>query len=157
MFYSLDCIWNLTLDFFQTNLWILIPNNIPSGVRYYTYLAKPHLHVASHSWQDTWGQKSFDSVWTLTHLHLKEMKQVWCSWDWSGIPERHKEGDSVVNFTLLHLLFFPDIIVRLIQALPMASLPALKHLCKELWKQIAFCSVCFFLYPFQRSANRNCN
>lgn len=96
MFYSLDCEWNLTLDFFQTNLWVLIPNNIPSGVHYYTWLAKPHPHAGFHSWQDTRGQKSFDTVWNLTHLHLKEMKQVWCSWDWSGILERHKEGYNTV-------------------------------------------------------------
>lgn len=51
---------------------------------------------------------------------------------------------------LLHLLFFPDTTVCLIQALPMANLSALKHLCKELWKQIDL-SLSFFFILFREA------
>lgn len=75
---------------------------------------------------------------------LKEIKHIWCSWDWSGILERHEEAYSTAN--IAHWYFsFPNTTVCLIQAPPMAKHSALKRFCKELWKQIDLSLPFFFI------------
>lgn len=126
-----------------------------------TYLQEPTITQVLLSLTPTWsfslqerclvtGEFGYCTEFNTTSL--EEIKPVWCSWDWSGILERHEEGYSTANFTLLQLLSFPNTTVCLTWALLMAKLSALKHLCKELWKQIHL-SLLFFLYPFQRRAN----
>lgn len=148
VFYSLGCEWNLTLGFFQTNPWTLMPTTSPqepTTTQILLSLTPPR--GAFHSRKDALVTGEAGYCMEFNTISLKEMKPVWCSWDWSGITENHKEGYSTANFTLLPISF-PNTTVRLIQALPMAKLSALKHLCKELWKQI-YLSLPFFFILFR--------
>lgn len=119
-----------------------------------TYLQEPTITQVLLSLTPTWsfslqerclvtGEFGYCTEFNTTSL--EEIKPVWCSWDWSGILERHEEGYSTANFTLLQLLSFPNTTVCLTRALLMAKLSALKHLCKELWKQIHLSLLFFFI------------
>lgn len=102
VFYSLGCEWNLTLGFFQTNPWTLMPTTSPqepTTTQILLSLTPPR--GAFHSRKDALVTGETGYCMEFNTISLKEMKPVWCSWDWSGITEKHKEGYSTANFTLL--------------------------------------------------------
>lgn len=117
MFYNLGCEWNLTLDSFQTNPWILRARGIALGARCYTRRAKLPPRVAFHSWQDTWGHESSDIIWKFTVFSIQPispLKRNAALWILERLTPRTAQGRlQQMSFALLHLLSLPSAALHL--------------------------------------------